>query len=212
MSVDGAPGPRSGGAPGPRRLRQDDRRRQLIGLGLEILATKPIHALSLDEVAARAGISRGLLFHYFPTKQDYYAAVVRAASRRLLGAAQADPGVPAAEQLGSIVAAYVRFIDRHLAAYTAFFRGGAGADAQVQAIYDEVRDELTDRALAAYGAPTTPVHRMAVRGWWSLVENMAVDRAADHTVTPDVLVTYVVGALPGLLTSASIIGEARGSR
>jgi AcrR family transcriptional regulator len=190
------------GEPVPRRLRQDDRRRQLIGLGLEILATKPIHALSLDEVAARAGISRGLLFHYFPTKQDYYAAVVRAASRRLLSAARADPDVPPAQQLESIVAAYVGFIDRHLAPYVAFFRGGAGADAQIAAIYEEVRDELTGRALAASGTSATPVSRMAVRGWWSLVESMAVDRAAEATIALDTLVTYAVDALPGLLAAA----------
>jgi AcrR family transcriptional regulator len=183
----------------PRRLSQDDRRRQLIGFGLEILATKPIHALSLDEVAARAGISRGLLFHYFPTKQDYYAAVVRAASRRLLNAARADPDVPPAEQLGSIVAAYVGFIDRHLSPYVAFSHGVAGADTQIAAIYDAMRDELTDRALVAYGATPTPVTRTAVRGWWALVESMAVDRATHHTITPEALVAYAVGALPGLL-------------
>jgi AcrR family transcriptional regulator len=186
----------------PRRLSQDDRRRQLIGLGLEILATKPIHALSVDEVAARAGISRGLLFHYFPSKQDYHAAVVRAASRRLLNAARADPGVPPQEQLQSIVAAYVGFIDRHLAPYVAFFRGG-GADAQIAAIHEQVRDELTDRALAASGTAATPLTRMAVRGWWSLVETMAVDRAGEGTLTSEALVAYVAGMLPGLLAAAS---------
>jgi AcrR family transcriptional regulator len=191
----------SPGASPARRLSQDDRRRQLIGIGLEILATKPIHALSTDEVAARAGISRGLLFHYFPTKQDYHAAVVRAAARRLLHAAQAAPDE--ADALTSIVAAYAGFIDRHLEPYRAFFLGGSGADAQVRAIYEEVRDELTDRALAASGATATPVARTVVRGWWSLVESMAVDRAEDPAVGPEDLVAYAVRMLPALLAGAA---------
>jgi AcrR family transcriptional regulator len=200
-------GPDPAAPPVGRRLRQDDRRRQLVGIGLEILATKPIHALSTDEVAERAGISRGLLFHYFPTKQDFYAAVVRAASRRLLNAAVASPDVPAAQQLESIVAAYVGFIDRHLEPYTAFFSGGPGADAQVGTIYDEVRDVLTDRALVASGAGATPVTRTVVRGWWSLVESMAVDRAGEGTVTPDDLVAYAVRVLPTLLDGAPVLSD-----
>ncbi|HEY0486039.1 MAG TPA: TetR/AcrR family transcriptional regulator [Mycobacteriales bacterium] len=189
-----------------RRLSQDERRRQLIGIGLEILATKPIHALSTDEVAARAGISRGLLFHYFPTKQDYHAAIVRAAARRLLSASQAARDVPAAEQLTSIVAAYAGFIDRHLDPYVAFFHGGPGADPQIRAIYDEVRDALTDRALAAAGAEATPVARTVVRGWWALVESMAVDRAGESGVPEGDLVAYAVQALPGLLAAAVGLG------
>src|SRR5204863_260541 len=66
------------------RLSPEDRRRQLLGIGLRMLVEKPIQDLPLDAVAAEAGISRGLLFHYFPTKTDYYDAVIDAALRRVL--------------------------------------------------------------------------------------------------------------------------------
>ncbi|MDX5454685.1 MAG: TetR/AcrR family transcriptional regulator, partial [Rhodococcus sp. (in: high G+C Gram-positive bacteria)] len=61
-----------------RRLPPEERKRQLVAIGLQELATRPIHALSVDRVAEIAGISRGLLFRYFPTKQDFYVAVVAA--------------------------------------------------------------------------------------------------------------------------------------
>ena len=67
-----------------RRLSADDRRRQLVGIGLAKIVETPIQDLSLDEVAAEAGISRGLLFHYFPTKTDFYLACISAAGRRML--------------------------------------------------------------------------------------------------------------------------------
>ena len=67
-----------------RRLSADDRRRQLVGIGLAKIVETPIQDLSLDDVAAEAGISRGLLFHYFPTKTDFYLACIAAAGRRML--------------------------------------------------------------------------------------------------------------------------------
>ena len=65
------------------RMTPEDRRRQLVGIGLRKFVERPVQELSLDEVAAEAGVSRGLLFHYFPTKTDYHRAVVEAARRRV---------------------------------------------------------------------------------------------------------------------------------
>ena len=62
------------------RRSADDRRAQLVQIGLELLPTTPVQELTIDEVARRAGISRSLLFHYFATKRDYYTAVTRAAA------------------------------------------------------------------------------------------------------------------------------------
>ena len=67
-----------------RRLSAQDRRRQLLGIGLSKIVETPIQDLSMDEVAAEAGISRSLLFHYFPTKTDFYLACIAAAGRRML--------------------------------------------------------------------------------------------------------------------------------
>nr|MCU0297738.1 TetR/AcrR family transcriptional regulator [Candidatus Nanopelagicales bacterium] len=72
------------------RMAPEDRRRQLIGVGLRMLTERPIQAVSVDAVAAEVGISRGLLFHYFPTKTDYYDAVLDAAVRRTLRNTEPD--------------------------------------------------------------------------------------------------------------------------
>ena len=79
--------------PAPRaRMTPDERRRQLLGIGLRKFVDRPVQELSLDEVAAEAGVSRGLLFHYFPTKTAYHQAVVAAAGRRFLRNARPDDG------------------------------------------------------------------------------------------------------------------------
>ena len=69
-------------SPQRRRLSAPERRRQLVAIGLAKIVEKPIQDLPMDDIAAEAGISRGLLFHYFPTKTDFYLACIAPARRR----------------------------------------------------------------------------------------------------------------------------------
>src|SRR5256885_4812542 len=87
-------------APPPRiRLDLDARREQLMRVGLELFSTNSYDAVSIDEIAARAGISKGLLYHYFPSKREFYVAGVRAAAAQLREVVEPDPELPAAERL-----------------------------------------------------------------------------------------------------------------
>ncbi|WP_059008601.1 TetR/AcrR family transcriptional regulator [Streptomyces specialis] len=168
------------------RRTAEERRRQLIGIGLRLLVTRPIHELSIDEVAAEAGISRGLLFHYFPTKRDYYVAVARAAGRRLLKHATAPDSDDPAERLRGIIHGFVGFVRRRHDNYVALARAGAGADDQVLEAFGGVRAELTDRVLAALGEPAAPpLTRYTVRGWLAMVEEMAIETPVDVLSTEE---------------------------
>jgi AcrR family transcriptional regulator len=160
-----------------------DRRRQLIGIGLEFLATRPVHQITIDEVAAVAGISRSLLFHYFPTKQDYFAAVVRAASRRLLRRI-----APESDDLGVIVSDYVHYIERRREPYVALFRSPSAGD-WVRPIHEDTQDALTSRVLAALPECQYPDKaRLVVRAWWSFAEELAINWAGrDDTELIDLL-------------------------
>ncbi|MGW0174063.1 TetR/AcrR family transcriptional regulator [Rhodococcus sp. NPDC003322] len=187
-------------APGPattrRRLPPEERKRQLVAIGLQELATRPIHALSIDQVAERAGISRSLLFRYFPTKQDYYVAVVGAAARRLLRAAIADPKDASGEPLRAVVHAFVSFVDRHGANYQSFFHGSFGSDPQIHEIRENLKNTMVERTLEATGTEPSPVTRMLLRAWWSMVESLAVDRTTDPVFSVDEVVDRALEALP----------------
>ncbi|WP_432176762.1 TetR/AcrR family transcriptional regulator [Streptomyces sp. Tue6028] len=182
-------------APARARLRPDERRTQLIGIGLRLLTTRPIHDLSIDEVAAEAGISRGLLFHYFPTKRDYYVAVVQAAARRLLLHAEAPKEGSPTERVHGIVDGFVSFVQRRKANYVAVVRAGAGGDELVREVFEENRRTLTDRVLDAAGVDDpTPLHTLAVRGWLAMAEETAIS-ATDEVVTTADLVDLLVSSL-----------------
>ena len=181
------------------RLTADDRRRQLVGIGLRMLTTVPIHQLSIDAVATEAGISRGLLFHYFPTKRDFYIAVMRAAGRRLLRQTRPDPALPPPDQLRQLLTAYVAFVERRRDAYISWVRGAAGGDTFVVEVYDETRAELTARVVALVdGADSFVVH-----AWWAYVEDLTIEWAGtpQRRFSADTLVGHALTALailPGL--------------
>lgn len=105
----------------------DARRAQLIEVGWELLQSRPIHELPLDEVAAAAGISRTLLFHYFPTKADFYFAVVSTMGERLLRPPRLPEGLGAVERIRTLVDGFVRLVERNRMSYTALVRERAAA-------------------------------------------------------------------------------------
>ncbi len=153
------------------RLSQDERRRQLLGIGLRMLVEKPIQDLSLDAVAAEAGISRGLLFHYFPTKTDYYDAVVGAALRRVLRNISPDPDVAADLALRQFVERFYAQVDRRREFYLALVFGSDAISIGGEGV-ESHRMTVANRVVDAVGlAPgTTPV----VHGWTAYVEDRAL--------------------------------------
>ncbi len=183
-----------------RRLTADDRRKQLVGIGLRMLTVHPIHELSIDAVATEAGISRGLLFHYFPTKRDFYVEVMRAAGRRLLRQTRPDPALPADEQLRAMLTAYVAFVDRRRDAYISWVRGAAGGDTFVVEVYDETRAALTERVLALLADGSAA--RLTVHAWFAYVEDLAIEWSAEpagqRALTADDLIDHAVTALDAL--------------
>jgi AcrR family transcriptional regulator len=70
-----------------RRLSRGARHDQLVAAAIPLVARHGPVNLSLDRVAERAGVTRNLLYHYFPGgRDDLLAAVVDEAERQLLGA------------------------------------------------------------------------------------------------------------------------------
>ena len=185
----------------PTRTRRtaEDRRRQLIGIGLRMLTTRPIHDITVDDVAAEAGIARSLLFHYFPTKQDYYVEVVRAAGRRMLRATRVDPDTPAPQRLRAIVEGYIAFLTRRRSQYVGLFRAGGQGD-WVRAVHDETQTALTERTLAALGlVEPDEVTELAVRAWWAFAEELTIEWTGRARTDLDALADLLLTTLDGLV-------------
>ena len=204
VSVEDGTGP---AAPARRRLSADDRRKQLVAIGLMMLRTQPIHELSIDAIVSEAGISRSVLFQYFPSKHDYYLAVIEAAGRRLLRLTKPDGSLPRDEQLRELLLAFVAFITRRRRAYISFVRGVAGGDDYAVEVYAKTRDTMADRVLALLDVPEedrepAAQERMRVHAWFAYVEDLAIEWSGlpedERRVTDQELVTHAVDALQTL--------------
>jgi AcrR family transcriptional regulator len=194
--------------PAPRRLPPDERRRQLVGIGLRMLTERPITEITVDDVARDAGISRSLLFNYFPTKHDYHLAVIRAAARRVRRQTLGDlPGdVPVEDRAAVMLDRFLAFLQRRRDLYLSVLRDAGGADRDIAAITAQMRGELVDEVLAALGhsRTTRPPLRLAVSGWLAMVEDMGLAWAADpSSMDRDALATLLLGVLDDVLARSS---------
>jgi AcrR family transcriptional regulator len=186
--------------PEPARLRRtaDDRRAQLVQIGLELLPTTPVQELTIDEVARRAGISRSLLFHYFATKRDYYTAVTRAAADLMWEHLMPRPGTPAEEQVTGVLDRYVGWVETYRETHLAFVRGAAGGDPWVSEVYEETRARLVDVALGALDLPDDALRRQLILAWFAFTEELVGHWAQEPTMSRTELLTLLRDVLDRL--------------
>jgi AcrR family transcriptional regulator len=159
------------------RLGVDERRSQLLELGLQLFSDHSYDELGIDDIAKAAGISKGLLYHYFPSKRDYYVEVVRRAAGQLIertdGASSEEVSIAA---LRRALDAYLDFVDQHARSYVALVRGGIGSDPEVVQLLEATRRTLTERIVSRISAEAPPpLLQLALRGWIGLVEAASLD-------------------------------------
>lgn len=176
------------------RLDTDARRAQLLALGLEVFARQAYDEVSIEELADRAGISKGLLYHYFPTKRDYYAATVREASRQLLALTDLPESIPPSERLTEGLRRYLSFVERHAPAYSTLLRGGIGSDPNVAAVIEETRQALLTRIVQGIGEVSVTL-RLTLRGWIGFVEATSLEWLDRKELSRDAMLALWVSAL-----------------
>ena len=172
---------RGSARPRPRiRLENDQRRAQILALAKRAFSDRAYDDVSIDDLARVAAISKGLLYHYFPTKRDLYVAGLCEISDELVEAIERVPASLApVDRVRSGLAAYLDHIARHSRAFVALMRGGIGSDPEVAAVVESVRTRLFTKFLA--GQPFARLlagdarFETAVRGWIGFVEAASID-------------------------------------
>ncbi|MGH3361963.1 MAG: TetR/AcrR family transcriptional regulator [Nocardioides sp.] len=186
------------------RLSPEQRRTQLLDLGVSLLATRSLDELTIDVLAEEAGISRGLLYHYFGNKQEFREAVCRRAVADLIAQTAPPEGGEPLERLLASVAAYVDYVVANYEGYVSIVRGAAGGNETLRQIYEEARAALTDRIFTedALGEviPDTPAARLMVRAWSAMSEELVLTWVTDPAgVTREQLLGALTASLPGLV-------------
>jgi AcrR family transcriptional regulator len=190
------------------RMSPESRREQLLDLGTRLLSTRTLDEISIELLAEEAGISRGLLYHYFGNLQEFHVAVVRRAVEDIYAiTAPRDIEAPL-EQLAVSVGAYLDYVSENYTGYVSLIRAAAGGNEELRTIYRDARRSLTDRIfeiagpeqLAALGVVDSPATRLLLDAWAAMVETAVVSWVDDpHGMSRDDLLARLTHALPGLV-------------
>jgi AcrR family transcriptional regulator len=192
--------------PAYRRLENDERRAQLLALGRAAFAAHPYDEVSIDDLAAKAGLSKGLFYYYFPTKRDLYTAAVEAVARELMTsviASVAKANTPRDRAVAG-VDAYLEHVSKQGPAFVGLMRGGIGSDRQIAGVLDKVRSQMLDQFIS--GAPIgaflreRKLGRIAIRAWIGMVETASVEWLTSKGIDKVDLRDLLVDQLFDLLT------------
>jgi AcrR family transcriptional regulator len=182
----------SGTSASRRRLSPDERRNELLALGAEVFGQRPYDDVRIDEIAERAGVSRALMYHYFPDKRAFFAAVVRAEGERLFEATNTppEPGQSLFAQLRTGVLAYLSYDEEHPHGAWAAYVGMGRSDPVLRGIEDVDNDRQADRIIARIhnavgGRLDSTVERdlrIIVYGWLAFTLEMCRQRLMDPSI------------------------------
>jgi AcrR family transcriptional regulator len=198
-----------------RRLSPDDRRNELLALGAEVFGQRPYDEVRIDEIAERAGVSRALMYHYFPDKRAFFAAVVRAEGERLFEATNTlpDPEQNLFDQLRSGVLAYLRYDEEHPHGAWAAYMGMGRSDPILRGIEDVDNDRQANRIMGriaeAIGreldSKVERDLRITIYSWLAFTFEMCRQRIVDPSIDSGYVADTcahtlldAVGRVPGL--------------
>jgi len=199
------------GRPPRSRLQTDERRAQLLDMGVSLFSQRPYDEVSIDEIAAAAGISRGLLYHYFGGKRSFYLGCIKIASAQLLDALSPDPALSGPVRAVASLNAYLDWVSAHSGGYLALMRGGI--DGEVAEIMEQTRAALVERiidGMALTPPGPHPAFALAARAWLGAVEAAAASWLTDQSLSRDALVSLLMVNLVGSLSGAAVLEPGAG--
>ncbi len=180
------------------RLDVDERRRQLLELGARLFTERAYDELSMAQIAREAGISKALLYHYFPSKSAFFAATLREKAAELTARTEVEDDRPAAEQLLAGLDAFLAWVEDNQEGYAKLVRSAGIPEAAI--VIDEVRDITAVRIVEGLGGG--PRVRAAVRGWLWFLDGAILDWIEHGDVTRDEVRDTALGALAGAVAAA----------
>jgi AcrR family transcriptional regulator len=193
---------------GRTRMSPESRREQLLELGTQLLSTRTLDEISIEVLAEEAGISRGLLYHYFGNKQEFHVAVVRRAVEQLVAITAPRDIEDPLEQLAVSLGAYLDYVVENYTGYVSLVRAASGGNDELRAIYEGGRRALVDRifevtgsdGMDALGVPDSPAVRMMADGWSAMCEAVILAWVTDHRgISREELLRRLAAMLPAIV-------------
>jgi AcrR family transcriptional regulator len=189
--------------PAYRRLDVEERRAQLLELGRELFTKYGYDELSMARIARHAGISKALLYHYFPTKHRFFEAALEQAAAEVAARTEPDPSLEPVDQLRGSLGGFLGWIDENATAYRKLMESATSVP-EVRDLITTIRDQTSARIVEGLhpDAPAPPKIRAAARGWLWFMDGVILDWLEHRDIERDDLRDFLLGALLGALIAA----------
>ena len=184
------------------RLPVEERRRLVLERAARLFTRRPYGELSMSQIARESGISKALLYHYFPSKRALFQATLRQAAEELARRTEPDPRLPPPEQLERSLDAFLAWVEENPDLYTALMRGAA-TEREVGELVAGVRErtaELLAKRLLS-GEPS-PLVRTAIQGWLRFLNGACLDWLAHRDIRREELGGLLLETLRASLRAA----------
>jgi AcrR family transcriptional regulator len=195
------------------RLNVDKRRAQILEAGSALFAEHAYEEISMREIARAAGISKPLLYHYFPSKIALFKAAVAEAATELQQVIEPSGSGTAAEQLAAALDAYLGWIDDHARTWTKLMQSAATLP-EARELVEGFRAGTMEMVLAELtgkGAPR-PALRTAVAGWFGYMDAAILDWTQHKDLTREKLRDLLIAAFGAALLGAQQVDPKIGLR
>ena len=186
------------------RMTPSQRRDQLLDVGAAMFASLSYDDVSMDDVADRAAVSRALVYHYFPSKKELFAALWRRAHDELLKSATFEGPSPLIEQVRRALTAHMDFYESNAPLVFLANRSDIALDPVVREPISVDLETLRSRLLDATGLSghTRVVASAGLVGWIAFVREVVIVRLEHGKISREEAVSLCLAVLEAALGPA----------
>lgn len=184
------------------RLSREARIQHILAVGQRLFSSHAYDAIAIEDIAAAAGMSKGLLYHYFASKRDLYLATLKHVLAQMLQFTDLHPDLHAG------LAETLSLFEQYPGLAKMVLRAGIGADPEVDALLTAYRQQQLDRVYHGLGFPladSNPLALLGLRGWLSLLEEVCMQWVLQPEVTREQVVLLLEQSLRAILRAATSI-------
>lgn len=223
-----APSPVSDAAPTPStkrlRLQRERRIERILTASQRLFSTQAYDEIAIEDLATAAGMSKGLLYHYFASKRELYVATVAHVLRQMAHFTDLSPNLHAG------LSQMLSLFEQSPGLAKLVLRGGIGVDREVEGLLDAYRQQQLERLTLGLGslddvadtstdASSRALVVLGLRGWLGFLDEVCLHWVQQPDVTREQVVRFleqslqaIVAATTASLTTASLsVDNARGA-
>ena len=188
------------------RLQVDERRRQLIEVGSALFAEHAFEEISMRQIAEAAGISKALLYHYFPSKTELFKAAVEEHATELQQLIEPGGSSDPFQELSNRLDAYLAWIEANARTWSKLMQSATTLP-EARTIVEGFRAQTLERILARLttNRAPRPALRTALNGWLGYVDAAILDWIDHHDLQREQLRNLLLAAFGAAVLAAQQI-------